>query len=115
MEPEEYEDGSKTKNAVDLFFDREEAANPDAIFVRQYREFEKMAGNMANDIITSCTKRLTLFDNSESYDFFSDDELMLNDLTASKTALFVNSGTSGAPYNFIASLMYMQLHDMLCG
>ena len=113
MEPDKYEDGDKAKSAVDLLFDEKEADNPDSIFVRRYREYENMAGNTAKEIIKSCTERLAQFDNSEAYDFFSDDELSLNSLTIPKTALFVNSGTSDTALNFIASLMYAQLYNTL--
>ena len=108
------EDDENFKNAVDLLFEELEAENPNHFAVRQYKKYKLAAGKTAKSILISCGARLAPFDIKELRDLTSYDELELDTLGEKKTALFVIISDTDATFNFIVSIMYSQLFNLLC-
>ena len=102
------------KNAVDLLFEELEQENPNHFAVRQYKKYKLAAGKTAKSILISCGARLAPFDIKELRDLTSYDELELDTLGEKKTALFVIISDTDATFNFIVSIMYSQLFNLLC-
>ena len=108
------EDDENFKNAVDLLFEELEADKPNHFAVRQYKKYKLAAGKTAKSILISCGARLAPFDIKELRDLTSYDELELDTLGEKKTALFVIISDTDATFNFIVSIMYSQLFNLLC-
>ena len=108
------EEDETFKNAVDLMFEELEARNPDHFAVRQYKKYKLAAGKTAKSILISCGARLAPFDIRELRDLMSYDELELDQLGDRKTALFVIISDTDDTFNFVVSIMYTQLFNLLC-
>ena len=108
------EDAENFKNAVDLLFEELEAENPNHFAVRQYKKYKLAAGKTAKSILISCGARLAPFDIKELRDLMEYDELELDTLGEQKTALFVIISDTDATFNFVVSIMYSQLFNLLC-
>lgn len=108
------EDDENFKNAVDLLFEELEAENPNHFAVRQYKKYKLAAGKTAKSILISCGARLAPFDIKELRDLMEYDELELDTLGEQKTALFVIISDTDATFNFVVSIMYLQLFNLLC-
>ena len=108
------EEEQNFKNAVDLLFEELEAENPNHFAVRQYKKYKLAAGKTAKSILISCGARLAPFDIKELRDLMEYDELELDTLGEQKTALFVIISDTDATFNFVVSIMYSQLFNLLC-
>ena len=108
------EDDENFKNAVDLLFEDLEKENPEHFAVRQYKKYKLAAGKTAKSILISCGARLAPFDIKELRDLMLDDELELDTLGDRKTALFVIISDTDDTFNFVVSLMYTQMFNLLC-
>ncbi len=108
------EDDENFKNAVDLMFDDLEQRDPTHFAVRQYRKYKLAAGKTAKSILISCGARLAPFDIKELRDLMSYDELELDLMGDRKTAMFVIISDTDDTFNFIVSIMYTQLFNLLC-
>ena len=108
------EDDENFKNAVDLMFDELAQREPDHFAVRQYAKYKLAAGKTAKSILISCGARLAPFDIRELRDLMSYDELELDLLGDRKTALFIIIPDTDDTFNFVASIMYTQLFNLLC-
>ena len=108
------EDDENFKNAVDLLFEELEEKSPNHFAVRQYKKYKLAAGKTAKSILISCGARLAPFDIKELRDLTSTDELELDTLGEQKTALFVIISDTDATFNFLVSIMYTQLFNLLC-
>ncbi|PWJ22731.1 type IV secretion system protein VirD4 [Faecalicatena orotica] len=108
------EDDEEYKNNVDLMFDRLEAKDPQHFAVRQYKKYKLAAGKTAKSILISCGARLAPFDIKELRELTSYDELELDTLGDKKTALFIIISDTDATFNFLVSMCYTQLFNLLC-
>jgi len=108
------EDDENFKNAVDLLFEELEEKDPNHFAVRQYKKYKLAAGKTAKSILISCGARMAPFDIKELRDLTSYDELELDTLGERKMALFVIISDTDATFNFIVSIMYTQLFNLLC-
>ena len=108
------EDDENFKNAVDLLFDELEEKDPNHFAVRQYKKYKLAAGKTAKSILISCGARLAPFDIKELRDLMEYDDLELDTLGERKTALFVIISDTDATFNFVVSIMYSQLFNLLC-
>ncbi len=108
------EEDESFKNAVDLLFEELEADQPNHFAVRQYKKYKLAAGKTAKSILISCGARLAPFDIKELRDLMEYDELELDTLGEEKTALFVIISDTDATFNFVVSMMYSQLFNLLC-
>lgn len=102
------------KNAVDLMFEELEQEHPDHFAVRQYKKYKLAAGKTAKSILISCGARLAPFDIKELRDLMSYDELELDLMGDRKTAMFVIISDTDDTFNFVVSIMYTQLFNLLC-
>jgi len=108
------EEDESFKNAVDMMFDRLEQRDPEHFAVRQYKKYKMAAGKTAKSILISCGARLAPFDIKEVRDMMADDELELDKLGDRKTALFCIVSDTDTTFNFIASMVYTQMFNVLC-
>ena len=108
------EDDENFKNPVDLMFDELEQKDPNHFAVRQYKKYKRAAGKTAKSILISCGARLAPFDIAELRELMSYDELELDLVGDRKTALFVIISDTDDTFNFIVSIMYTQLFNLLC-
>ncbi|MDD2979260.1 MAG: type IV secretory system conjugative DNA transfer family protein [Hespellia sp.] len=108
------EDDEEFKNPVDLMFDELEEKDPEHFAVKQYKKYKLAAGKTAKSILISCGARLAPFDIKELRDLMSYDELELDLLGDRKTALFVIISDTDDTFNFVVSIMYTQLFNLLC-
>ena len=108
------EDDEEFKNAVDMLFDELAEREPDHFAVRQYVKFKLAAGKTSKSILVSCGARLASFDISELREITSYDELDLDQLGDRKTALFLIMSDTDATFNFLISMIYTQLFNLLC-
>lgn len=108
------EDDEDFKNPVDLMFDKLEAKDPQHFAVRQYKKYKLSAGKTAKSILISCGARLAPFDIKELRDVTEYDELELDKLGDRKTALFIIISDTDATFNFLVSMCYTQLFNLLC-
>ncbi|MFQ9716162.1 MAG: VirD4-like conjugal transfer protein, CD1115 family [Blautia sp.] len=108
------EDDESFKNPVDLMFEELEGKNPEHFAVRQYKKYKLAAGKTAKSILISCGARLAPFDIAELRELMSYDELELDLLGDRKTALFVIISDTDDTFNFVVSIMYTQLFNLLC-
>jgi type IV secretion system protein VirD4 len=108
------EDDETYKNAVDLLFEDLEKEDPNHFAVRMYKKYKLAAGKTAKSILISCGARLAPFDIRELRDITAYDEMEL-DLTGDRrTALFVIISDTDDTFNFLVSILYTQLFNLLC-
>lgn len=108
------EDDETFKNPIDHLFEALEKRNPSHFAVKQYKKYKLAAGKTAKSILISCGARLAPFDIQELRDLMSEDELELDTLGDRKTALFVIISDTDDTFNFVVSIMYSQLFNLLC-
>ncbi|MBS6262225.1 MAG: type IV secretory system conjugative DNA transfer family protein [Clostridium sp.] len=108
------EDDEDFQNPVDLMFEALEKKNPNHFAVRQYKKYLLAAGKTAKSILISCGARLAPFDIQEVRDVTAYDELQLDTLGDKKTALFLIMSDTDATFNFLISMIYTQLFNLLC-
>ena len=108
------EDDEEFKNPVDLMFDELAQREPDHFAVRQYAKYKLAAGKTAKSILVSCGARLAPFDIAELREITQYDELELDTLGDEKTALFLIMSDTDATFNFLISMIYTQLFNLLC-
>ena len=108
------EDDEEFKNAVDLMFDELKERDPNHFAVRQYAKYKLAAGKTAKSILVSCGARLAVFDIAELREVTSYDELELNTLGDRRTALFLIMSDTDDSFNFLISMCYTQLFNLLC-
>ena len=108
------EDDEEFQNPVDLMFEALEKKKPNHFAVRQYKKYKLAAGKTAKSILISCGARLAPFDIQEVRDVTMYDELQLDTLGDQKTALFLIMSDTDATFNFLISMIYTQLFNLLC-
>ena len=108
------EDDEEFKNPVDCLFDELKAKDPEHFAVRQYAKYKLAAGKTAKSILVSCGARLAPFDIAELREVTSRDELALDTLGNRKTALFLIMSDTDSTFNFLISMVYTQLFNLLC-
>ena len=108
------EDDPEFQSSVDLMFERLEQKDPNHFAVRQYKKFLLSAGKTAKSILISCGARLAPFDIQELRDLTMYDELQLDTLGDKKTALFLIMSDTDSTFNFLISMVYTQLFNLLC-
>ena len=108
------EDDEEYQSPVDLLFAQLEEKDPEHFAVKQYKKFKMAAGKTLKSILISCGARLAPFDIKELRDLMETDELELDTLGDSKTALFVILSDTDTTFSFVAALMYSQLFNLLC-
>ncbi len=108
------EDDEDFKNPVDLMFDRLARDKPEHFAVRQYKKFKLAAGKTSKSILISCGARLAVFDIAELREITSYDELALDTLGDRKSALFFIMSDTDVSFNFLISMAYSQLFNLLC-
>ena len=108
------EDDEEFKNPVDLMFDELAEKKPDHFAVRQYKKFLLAAGKTMKSILVSCGARLAPFDIEELREITSYDELALDNIGERKTALFLIMSDTDPTFNFLISLVYTQMFNLLC-
>ena len=108
------EDDETFKNAVDELFEELEKDKPEHFAVRQYKKYKLAAGKTAKSILISCGARLAPFDIAELRDLMAYDEMELDLLGDRRTALFVIISDTDDTFNFVVSIMYTQLFNLLC-
>jgi len=108
------EDDESFKNAVDFMFDELEENDPDHFALRQYKKYKLAAGKTAKSILVSCGARLAPFDIRELREITAYDELQLDTLGDKKTALFLIMSDTDSTFNFLISMIYSQLFNLLC-
>ena len=108
------EDDEEFKNPVDLMFDELAERDPNHFAVRQYAKYRLAAGKTAKSILVSCGARLAVFDIAELREVTAYDELELDTLGDRKTALFLIMSDTDDSFNFLISMIYTQLFNLLC-
>ena len=108
------EDDEEFQNPVDLMFEDLAKEKPDHFAVRQYRLYKLAAGKTAKSILISCGARLAAFDIAELREITAYDELELDTLGDQKTALFLIMSDTDSTFNFLISMVYTQLFNLLC-
>ena len=108
------EEDETFKNAVDLLFEDLEKDKPDSFALKQYKKYKLAAGKTAKSILISCAARLAPFDIPKVREITSYDDLGLDRIGEERTALFVIISDTNATFNFLVSIMYSQLFDILC-
>lgn len=101
-------------NPIDRLFEALEKKEPTHFAVKQYKKYKLAAGKTAKSILISCGARLATFDIRELRELMSEDELELDTLGDRKTALFVIISDTDDTFNFVVSIMYSQLFNLLC-
>ena len=108
------EDDEDFQNPVDLMFERLEEKDPEHFAVKQYKKYKLAAGKTAKSILISCGARLAPFDIKELRDLMEIDEMELDTIGDRKTALFVIISDTDDTFNFVVSILYTQLFNLLC-
>ena len=108
------EDDEDFQNPVDQMFEVLAEKEPEHFAVRQYKKFKLAAGKTAKSILISCAARLAVFDIAELREITSYDELELDTLGDRKTALYLIMSDTDDSFNFLISLCYTQLFNLLC-
>ena len=108
------EDDEEFKNPVDMMFDELAAKDTEHFAVRQYAKYKLAAGKTAKSILVSCGARLAPFDIKELRDITSHDELELDTIGDEKTALFLIMSDTDSTFNFLISMVYTQMFNLLC-
>ena len=108
------EDDETYMNPIDRLFEALENKEPTHFAVKQYKKYKLAAGKTAKSILISCGARLAPFDIQELRNLMKEDELELDTLGDRKTALFVIISDTDDTFNFVVSIMYSQLFNLLC-
>ena len=108
------EDDEEYQNPVDLLFEELARKKPNSFAGRQYKLYKLAAGKTAKSILISCGARLAPFDIQELRDLTMYDELQLDTLGDKKTALFLIMSDTDSTFNFLISMVYTQLFNLLC-
>ena len=108
------EDDEEYQNPVDLLFEELAKKKPNSFAGRQYKLYKLAAGKTAKSILISCGARLAPFDIQELRDLTMYDELQLDTLGDKKTALFLIMSDTDSTFNFLISMIYSQLFNLLC-
>ena len=108
------EDDEEYQNPVDLLFEDLAKKKPNSFAGRQYKLYKLAAGKTAKSILISCGARLAPFDIQELRDLTMYDELQLDTLGDKKTALFLIMSDTDSTFNFLISMVYTQLFNLLC-
>ena len=108
------EDDEEYQNPVDLLFEELAKKKPNSFAGRQYKLYKLAAGKTAKSILISCGARLAPFDIQELRDITMYDELQLDTLGDKKTALFLIMSDTDSSFNFLISMVYTQLFNLLC-
>ena len=108
------EDDETYKSPVDILFDDLAKKQPEHFAVKQYVKFKMAAGKTLKSILVSCGARLAPFDIKELRDIMTEDELELDTMGDRKTALFLIMSDTDASFNFLISMIYSQLFNLLC-
>ena len=108
------EDDEEYQNPVDLLFEELGKKKPNSFAVRQYKLYKLAAGKTAKSILISCGARLAPFDIQELRDLTMYDELALDTLGDKKTVLFLIMSDTDSTFNFLISMVYTQLFNLLC-
>ena len=108
------EDDPEFQSPVDLMFERLEEKDPEHFAVRQYKKFLLSAGKTRSSILISCGARLAPFDIKELRELMETDEMELDTLGDRKTALFVIISDTDDTFNFVVSILYTQMFNLLC-
>ena len=108
------EDDEEYQNPVDLLFEELAKKKPNSFARRQYKLYKLAAGKTAKSILISCGARLAPFDIQELRDLTMYDELQLDTLGDKKTALFLIMSDTDSTFNFLISMVYTQLFNLLC-
>ena len=108
------EDDSEFQSPVDLMFERLEEKDPEHFAVKQYKKYKLAAGKTAKSILISCGARLAPFDIKELRELMETDEMELDTIGDRKTALFVIISDTDDTFNFVVSILYTQLFNLLC-
>ncbi|HEV1867952.1 TPA: type IV secretory system conjugative DNA transfer family protein [Streptococcus pneumoniae] len=108
------EDDETYMNPIDRLFEALEKKEPTHFAVKQYKKYKLAAGKTAKSILISCGARLAPFDIRELRELMSEDELELDTLGDRKTVLFVIISDTDDTFNFVVSIMYSQLFNLLC-
>ena len=108
------EDNEEYQNPVDLLFEELAKKKPNSFARRQYKLYKLAAGKTAKSILISCGARLAPFDIQELRDLTMYDELQLDTLGDKKTALFLIMSDTDSTFNFLISMVYTQLFNLLC-
>lgn len=108
------EDDETYMNPIDRLFEALEKKDPTHFAVKQYKKYKLAAGKTAKSILISCGARLAPFDIRELRELMSEDELELDKIGDRKTALFVIISDTDDTFNFVVSIMYSQLFNLLC-
>ena len=113
-ESETREEDETYQNPVDMMFQELEERDPQHFAVRQYKKYKMAAGKTAKSILISCGARLAPFDIAELREITAYDELELDTLGDEKTALFLIMSDTDSTFNFLISMIYTQLFNLLC-
>ena len=108
------EEDENFKNAVDMMFEVLEERDPNHFAVRQYKKYKLAAAKTSKSILISCGARLAPFDIKELRELMKEDEMELDKIGDRKTALFVIISDTDDTFNFLVSIMYSQLFNLLC-
>nr|WP_288667583.1 type IV secretory system conjugative DNA transfer family protein [uncultured Anaerotignum sp.] len=108
------EDDPEFQSPVDLMFERLEEKDPEHFAVRQYKKFLLSAGKTRSSILISCGARLAPFDIRELRELMETDEIELDTIGDRKTALFIIISDTDDTFNFVVSILYTQLFNLLC-
>ena len=108
------EDDEEFQSPVDLMFERLEEKDPEHFAVKQYKKYKLAAGKTAKSILISCGARLAPFDIKELRELMETDEMELDTVGDRKTALFVIISDTDDTFNFVVSILYTQLFNLLC-
>jgi type IV secretion system protein VirD4 len=108
------EDDEDFQNPVDLMFERLEQKDPEHFALKQYKKYKLAAGKTAKSILISCGARLAPFDIRELRELMETDEMELDTIGDRKTALFVIISDTDDTFNFVVSILYTQLFNLLC-
>ena len=108
------EDDEEFQNPVDMMFEDLKKRDPNHFAVRQYAKYKLAAGKTAKSILISCGARLAPFDIQELREITAYDELQLDTLGDQKTALFLIMSDTDSTFNFLISMIYTQLFNLLC-
>ena len=111
---EVHEDDEEYKNTVDVLFEDLERQKPEHFAVRQYRKYKLAAGKTAKSILISCGARLAVFDIAELRAVTAYDELELDTVGDRKTAMFFIMSDTDDTFNFLISMAYTQMFNLLC-
>ncbi|MCL2817644.1 MAG: type IV secretory system conjugative DNA transfer family protein, partial [Clostridiales bacterium] len=108
------EDDENYRNTVDLMFEKLAKKNPEHFAVLQYAKFKMAAGKTAKSILVSCGARLSPFDIKELRDLMEYDELALDEIGDRKVAFFIITSDTDSTFDFLSSMVIMQMFNTLC-